>query len=240
MSRKAEIQRHARQEFAAPGSMFDRLIKVLRIALPVGVGIIIAILAIAPVEGRNEFSFLLDRNEVELANERLRVVGALYRGEDKDGQPFSLRAQSARQRSSDEPILEIESMQANFSVDDDRASVAAQSGDYDLDREVMSIPGPLQFTRDNGDSLVASNVLIDMNEKLIRSNPEVANGVSGRSDFGTYRAGSLLARLPERRVTLAGGVSGTTSFGSYRAARLVYDFNSGNVVLEGNARLRID
>lgn len=241
MSKQAELKRHARQEFAAPGGPFDRMIGAIRIALPVGVGIIVGILAIAPLEGRNEFSFLLDRNEVQLAEESLRVESALYRGEDKQGQPFSLRASAARQRSSNEPIVEIEGMEADFTVGDDRTSVTAQRGDYDLDTQRLAIPGPTQLTRANGDELTASDVVLDLDNKLLRSAPgDRSKGVRGRSGFGTYRADSLFARLADRRLILAGSVSGTTDFGRYSANRLIYDFESGNVMLDGNARLRIN
>ena len=239
MSRKADIQRHARQEFAAPGSTFDRLIGWLRIALPVCVGIILAILAIAPVERSNEFSFLLDRNEVALAPERLRVAKALYRGEDADGRPFSLRANSARQRTSDDPILEVQGMEADFSVGDGRATVSAQRGDYDLQKDLMRVRGPLQFSRDNGDALTASNVVVDIKDKTLRSPRNRDTPVSGKTGFGSFRAGGLLASMADRTMTLVGGVMGTTDFGSYSANRLTYDFESGNVTLEGNARLRI-
>lgn len=241
MSRQADIQRHARQEFAAPGSTFDRLINFLRIGLPVGVGIILAILAIAPVSSGNEFSFLLDRNEVAMAPERLRVVQALYRGEDKSGQPFALRAQSARQKSSDEPILEIEGMEADFTVGEDRANVSARRGNYDLDKKWLFVPGALQFNRDNGDALTATKVIVDMDDKLIRSSTIGEDkDVQGRTGFGNFRSGGLFARMADRRLILTGGVTGTTDFGSYRANRLVYDFETDNVVLDGNAHLRID
>ena len=62
MSQLADIERSKRQAFAAPGGSFDRLIGVLRVALPAGVGALAAILVISPVTERNEFSFLLDRN----------------------------------------------------------------------------------------------------------------------------------------------------------------------------------
>ena len=49
MSRRAEDQRSQRKEFAAPGGSFDRTIRILRIALPVAVGVVIAILLLAPL-----------------------------------------------------------------------------------------------------------------------------------------------------------------------------------------------
>lgn len=87
-----------RQVFAAPGGSHDRNVKLLRRILPIGVGALIAFLALAPLTTGNELSFVLDKNEVDVAKERLRVTEALYRGQDSEGRPFSLKAGSAVQK----------------------------------------------------------------------------------------------------------------------------------------------
>ena len=100
MSEAALSVRSARQIWAAPGSSHDRLIGVLRIALPVLIGILAAFLVLMPLAGSGDVSFLLDKNKVEVAKERLRIQAATYRGEDGKGQPFQLTAGSAVQKSS--------------------------------------------------------------------------------------------------------------------------------------------
>src|SRR3546814_8641653 len=104
MSLQAERQRGKRHIWAAPGSSHDRLIRPLKRILPIAMGVLTAFLAIAPFTHRSEVSFVLDKNKVEVARERMRVTEALYRGEASKGQPFSLRAGSAVQQTSREPI----------------------------------------------------------------------------------------------------------------------------------------
>src|ERR1041384_5324489 len=106
MSIQADQQRHVRRHWARPGGSHDRLVARLKNWLPVLVGVLAALLVMAPFTGGDKGSFVLDKNKVEVAKERMRVSEALYRGEHSKGQPFSLRAGSAVQKSSREPIVD--------------------------------------------------------------------------------------------------------------------------------------
>ena len=87
MSRLADTQRTERQHWALPGGSHDRLIKLLKNALPAAVGVLTAFLTMAPFTMQGDVSFVLDKNDVDVASERLRVREALYRGEDSKGRP---------------------------------------------------------------------------------------------------------------------------------------------------------
>ena len=99
MSREAEQIRDRRRAFALPGGSLDRAIRILAVGLPALVGAIAAAMLIAPLSPRGEVSFILDRNEAAVAENRLVVDDAMYRGEDNSGRPFSLTAGEAVQRS---------------------------------------------------------------------------------------------------------------------------------------------
>ena len=105
MSEAATRERLFRQHWAVPGSSHDRLASFAKIALPSAVGALIAILAFAPLDKEGDASFILDKNQVDNAPERMRVEAARYVGEDNRGQKFSIEAASAVQRSSDVPIV---------------------------------------------------------------------------------------------------------------------------------------
>jgi lipopolysaccharide export system protein LptC len=97
MSEAADRSRDLRQRWAIPGSSHDRVLKWMRAILPMGIGALVAFMSIAPLTIAGEMSFMLDKNKVEVAKERMRVTEALYRGEDSKGQAFALRAGSAVQ-----------------------------------------------------------------------------------------------------------------------------------------------
>lgn len=200
MSLQAEQQRDHRRLWALPGGSHDRLVTTLKAALPVAIGVLAAFLATAPFSGTSEVSFVLDKNKVEVARERMRVTEALYRGEDSKKQPFSLRAGSAVQKSSREPVVDLNDMSARILLSDGPAVLDARRGRYDMQTEKVAIDGPVQFQSAGGYRLTTRDVNIDLRKREMRSQGRV----DGRMPIGTFTADHLEADLSERTVTLNG------------------------------------
>lgn len=189
-----------RQQFASPGGTHDRNIRWLRLVLPIGVGALAAVLALAPFTMAGELSFVLDKNTVDVAKERMRVTEAIYRGEDSEGRPFSLKAGSAVQKSSEEPIVQLKDLSARILLDDGPAQIRAGTGSYDLDRENVKVPGAVQVESAGGYRLTTNNVTVDLKERTLNSD----SPVEGRTNIGTFRADQLKADMTARTVTLNG------------------------------------
>ncbi|WP_336957738.1 LPS export ABC transporter periplasmic protein LptC [Sphingobium aquiterrae] len=200
MSLQADLQRSDRRHWAVPGGSHDRMVGVLKTVLPIAVGILTAFLATAPFTRGSEVSFVLDKNKVAVATERMRVSEALYRGEDSKGQPFSLRAGSAVQKSSREPIVNLNDLSARILLEDGPAVLEAQRGRYNLDSENIAIDGPVQFQAANGYRLTTRDVGLDMKSRKLRSQGRV----DGRMPIGTFSADHLEADMENRTVTLNG------------------------------------
>lgn len=203
MSIQAEQQRHARRHWAQPGGRHDRLVARLKNWLPVSVGVLAALLVTAPFTGGDKVSFVLDKNKVEVAKERMRVSEALYRGEDGKGQPFSLRAGSAVQKSSREPIVDLNDMSARILLREGPAVLTARQGRYDMDSERVAVDGPVQFEAAGGYRLTTRDVGIDLKTRRMRSDGRV----DGRIPIGTFSGDHLEADLSARTVTLNGRAS---------------------------------
>jgi len=201
MSVQASEQRSLQQHWAAPGGSHDRMIVWLKRSLPVITGIMATLLAIAPFTHQSEVSFVLDKKKVDMSAERLKVVEALYRGEDSRGRPFSLRAGSAVQKSSREPIVQLNDLEARLQMDNGSALVTAQRGTYDLGKELVTIVGPIRFEREDGYRMVTRDVDISLTNRNLRSR----GPVEGRIPTGTFRANHLSADLENRTVSLEGG-----------------------------------
>ncbi len=197
---QAKERRHERQHWAEPGGTHDRLVSFLARALPMGVGVIAALMVITPLSPRGEVSFLLDRNKVAIIDERLRVDNALYRGADDKGRPFSLTAGEAVQRSSAEGIVRMNDLVARLLLDDGPARLSAGAGQYDIDEEVVSITGPMRMQAADGYRMVARDVSVDLADKQLVG----AGGVDGAIPAGTFRADRLTADLSARTITLTG------------------------------------
>jgi lipopolysaccharide export system protein LptC len=202
MSEAALRDRAAKRHWAEPGSRHDRLVRGAKLGLPLlGVALLLT-LAIAPFEKEGEVSFILDKKEVEKANERMRIEAARYVGEDAQGRRFVLTADRAIQPTSDEPVVAIEGMRAKLGLDDGALGLAAARGRYDLDAKTVRVDGPLHVAGPDGFSIATRDVTVDLGQKQMRS----AGQVSGTMALGQFSAGSLSADLDQRVVRLDGGV----------------------------------
>ena len=199
-TQEAKARRSERQHWAEPGGSHDRMVAFLSRALPMGVGVLAALMVITPLSPRGEVSFLLDRNMVAVINERLRVDNALYRGADNKNRPFSLTAGEAVQRSSAEGIVRMNDVVARLLLDEGPARLVAQGGQYSIDNEIVAVRGPLRLTAADGYRMVARGVSLDLaNKQLVGS-----GGVDGAIPAGTFSADRLNADLSARTITLTG------------------------------------
>jgi len=201
MSQRANSERADKQRWAVPGSSHDRIIRFAKVALPSAVGVVIAFLAMAPLEKNSEVSFILDKNQVENAPERMRVEQARYVGEDNRGKKFLIVANRALQRSSEEPIVDIWGMLARFGLSQGPVTVAANQGRYDLDQQKVSVAGPVRVAGPEGEQLVTRDVTVDLKKNMMTSD----GGVAGRMELGQFEAGRLRANLDSRTIVLDGG-----------------------------------
>lgn len=200
MTLQADTMRSRRQANAAPGSGLDRIVRTLAVALPAAVGVVAAMMLITPLGPRGEVSFLLDRNKVAIAEDRLRMDNAMYRGVDDDGRPFSLAAGDAVQTSNLVPVVEMHELIARIVLPDGPAVLSAATGSYNIEDEQVAIPGTVQFTAMDGYRLVARNVAIDLSNRTL----EGRGRVEGAIPAGTFAADQFRADLPARTLSLVG------------------------------------
>lgn len=200
MSDLALRERTARQRWAAPGSRHDRIIHISHWLLPVSIGVLAAFLVMAPLTTAGDVSFVLDKNKVEVAKERLKIQKAQYRGADSKGQPFVLNAGSALQKSSAEPVVQIQQLAAQIRMQDGPASITAPSGRYDMESERVNVDGPIAFRGPNNYTLDTNNATVDLKSRRMQS----GGAVTGTVAQGNFSADRLDADLEERTVTLRG------------------------------------
>lgn len=199
-TQEAKERRGERRLWAEPGGSHDRLVAVLARVLPMGVGVLAALMVITPLSPRGEISFLLDRNKVAVIEDRLRVDNALYRGADNQGRPFSLTAGEAVQRSSAEGIVRMNDLVARLLLEEGPARLSAQAGLYDIDEDTVAVTGPMRMIAADGYRMMARDVSVDLETKQLVG----AGGVEGAIPAGTFSADRLTADLSARTVTLTG------------------------------------
>lgn len=235
MSEAANRQRLEAQHWAEPGSRHDRLVRLLKIALPSAVGVVGAIFLALPLAKQQEVSFILDKKDVSRAEERMKIEAARYSGTDDQGQPFLLVANRAVQQTSEVPIVDIRGMLARLGLRDGPATIQAVQGRYDLDKQQVAVNGPVRVSGPEGEQLLTRDVLLDLKSRQVRSTGQI----SGRMPVGSFNAQSLSADLGTKQVALNGGVTGQVKLGDFQAGRMRADLERRVVVLDGGARLKI-
>ncbi|QKR99057.1 LPS export ABC transporter periplasmic protein LptC [Sphingomonas sp. CL5.1] len=200
MSEAAAPMFDARRRWALPGSAHDRIVATANWVLPVLIGVLTAFLVMAPLTTGGDVSFVLDKNKVEVAKERLKIQSARYRGEDGKGQPFELTAGSAIQKSSAEPIVRLQKLAADIRLSDGPASLVANQGRYNMDTEQVTMEGPIAFRAPDGYTLDTHDATVDLKTRRLQS----GGAVTGTVRQGTFSANRLDADLDTHTVTLTG------------------------------------
>ncbi|MEL7518751.1 MAG: LPS export ABC transporter periplasmic protein LptC, partial [Pseudomonadota bacterium] len=177
---EAKELRSKRQHFAAPGGRHDKVVGFLARVLPIGVGILAALMVITPLSPRGEVSFLLDRNEVSVIDERLRVDNAMYRGRDDTGRPFSITAGDAVQRSSAEGLVRMNDLLAQLLLPEGPARLSAKGGTYSINDDTVDVDGVIEMRAVDGYRMTASGVSLNLEKREMTGE----DGVEGEIPAG--------------------------------------------------------
>ncbi len=202
MSDAANRERAIKRHWAEPGSRHDFVVRATKFGLPVVIVALLILLAVAPFDKRGDVSFILDKNKVDEATERMRVEEARYVGKDDKGQAFAIVASRAVQQSSDVPVVSIEGIRASLDLARGPLSIAALKGRYDLEGESVLVDGPVRVSGPDGYRLATRDVSVDLDKRRMQS----SGPVSGEMELGQFSAGRLRADLDARTVTLDRGV----------------------------------
>ena len=190
-----------KQIWAVPGSAHDRLVRWSKVLLPAAVGVLVAVLALAPLGKKGDVSFILDKKKVDSAPERMRVEAAQYTGTDDKGQQFVMTANRAIQRSSDNPLVDIRGMFARLNQSQGPVLIAANQGRYNIDTQQVAIDGQVKVAGTDGFRLNTSNVHVDLKQRQLASQ----GPAQGAMRLGQFQANRIHADLGEHVVVLDGG-----------------------------------
>jgi len=194
-------ERVKKQRWAEPGSGHDKIVRWTKIALPCAVGVLVAVLMLAPLDKKGDVSFILDKKKVQSVPESMRVEAARYTGTDEKGRQFVMTANRAIQPSSNTPIVDIRGMLAKLNLDQGPMLIAADQGRYNIDTQKVAIDGPVKVAGADGFSLQTSDVNVDLKQRQLASQ----GPAQGQMRLGQFRANHVKADLASHTVVLDGG-----------------------------------
>ncbi len=212
-SRAGTAALDARARAALPGGAWDRFVAVIKIALPAAAALLLVAILVWPLTSAREFSFLLAKDKVMMSKERLRTDTAVYRGRTAAGEPFTIHAAGAVQRSSAVPVIELNALTAQVQMTDGPAEVTAPGGRYEIDHDLLVVAGPVRMRGANGYSLDGDEVRVSLLDHSVATD----RPVSGTLPLGTFRANTLRADIDGKRVMLGGGTHLHIIPGSHRS-----------------------
>ena len=183
-----------------PGASYDGLVGTAKWLLPALAAIVAVAMLAWPAIGGHDFSFVLAKDRVAIATERLKITHAVYRGEDTKGQPFIISAGSAVQRTSKDPVVKLNDLAARIQLQDGPARILARTGSYDMESETVDVNGPVSVRGANGYVLDTRDVRIDLASRTARSN----GAVTGSMPLGSFSADHIYADISNRIVRLDG------------------------------------
>jgi lipopolysaccharide export system protein LptC len=215
MSVEGSRARDQRRRSARPCSARDRLIRTAAVVLPMSVGVIGAVLVTAPLIKRDEASFILQKDKVATAPERMRATQATYRGTDAKGAPFALTTAEAVQATSKTQVVGMKNLTGDLTLTDGPARITAPDAEYDMAAQTVRINGALDFAGPDGYRIKTSDVHVDLNRRALESDGRV----TGSTRLGTFSAGRMSADLDKRTVTLSGGARLHIVQGAVKATR---------------------
>lgn len=202
MSHQADDVRTRRRQWAALGGRHDRLVRAMQLALPVIVGALAAVMLFAPFSNHGQISFLVAKDAIEVAAQRIMVSRAMYRGSDNRGRAFAIAADSAIQRSAADPIVRMTGVDAQVTMAEGPATLSALAGRYDPTRDILIVDGPLRFATSDGYQLDTRDVTINLRDRTAAS----SRPVTGATRIGRFSANSMAVDLQARTVSLRGNV----------------------------------
>lgn len=191
-----------RQRAALPGSGHDLRIGLLKWLLPLAAFAVGMTILIWPLLNVREFSFLLAKDQVKVARERLRVSRAEYRGKTSAGEAFAISASSAVQRSSASPVVELTMLAAHLAGREGPADMWAPAGRYFIEDDRLEVTGMVKMRADGGYTLDADTVFVDLRRRRVSTQ----SAVRGRLPMGSFQADRMTGDLSGNRVSLIGNV----------------------------------
>ena len=160
---------------------------------------LIAILAVAPLDKHGDVSFILDKKKVENAPERMRVEQARYVGTDNKGQKFLIdrrpRAAAKFRRAARRHPGHVRPARPGAGAADDRGADRAATTST---RRRSRSTGRCGSSGRTATGWRRSDVTVDLKQRQLAS----AGPVSGRMRLGQFQAGQL-----QRRSRRADGAS---------------------------------
>ena len=182
---------------------YSRFVTVMKRALPLAAGILIAVVVVYAMLPRqsDKLSFAYERLgkiENDLAMIKPKLTGA-----DRKGHPFVITADAAIQQAANVHRATLMNVEADLTLDKGRwLSATAGKGFVDMDKGSLALSNGIAVYSDDGYELHTASANVDLKQGLFRGSVEV----TGHGPAGTLRADSFEIDKNTSQIVLIGHV----------------------------------
>ena len=185
----------------------SRLVRRLRIALPVFAVVLIAtFFANTRNKGVDE-AFLEEFKDITAATDELRMANPRFTGVDDKGRPFLITANAAIQAPEDKNLVELEKPRAVQGDADETSVVTADKGLYQSDLNILELSEGVMLEHEIGNSVYvfrSPEATVDIKDEMVSSDAGVGGDGPGG---GALKADRMKAYNAEGRIVFEGNVS---------------------------------
>lgn len=208
---QANPARHAGMAFAngsrspeefARAARHSRRVRFLKLALPIGGGLSMAIIIVAYLY--SIFSLpSIDPGEARVADGKLVMSNPKISGADSNNRPYTLTADRAVQDAGNPTRVTLEKIDGQFAIDDDNvAAVQAGMGVYDSVKKTLVLSGTVAVDTRDGMSIRMEGASIDIETGRLTTDQPVSVD-TGRAQV---RSQSLTVGDEGKRIIFDKGV----------------------------------
>ena len=185
----------------------SRLVKRLRIALPVLALVLIAAFIFNTRSNGVDEAFLDDFENLTAATEELKMANPRFAGVDDQGKPFEITADSAIQDPTVKDVVELDQPRAVQGDAEEVTVVTAESGVYRSEANILELKDSVELEHQIGQNIYIFRwpaATVSIGDEVVTSDA----GVGGEGpDGGALTADRMKAYNAEGRVVFEGNVS---------------------------------
>jgi lipopolysaccharide export system protein LptC len=194
------------------GSRHSRFVNLLKYGLPAAALLVVLVVIGWPGVQRESEGFRLTFSEFVRDQEGAPgMLNARFVGADKEGRPYLITAESARQNPGDTGFVRLNNLQADLTLSNGIwLTMTASQGDYNSDNRELLLSEPVDIFSDIGYEFHAGDTRIDLDTNEAKSDQPV----NGQGAFGNIQAQSFVMTDRGQHMKFIGKVKMTVIPGS--------------------------
>lgn len=179
------IGAHSERPFDQRQLRRSRFVGLMKYLLPITALLLVALVVAWPKLYRHYEGFNLTFTNMELADQRLRMLNPRYQGVDSKGRPYIVTADTATQAPDNARLIHLDKVKSDMQIGDGTwGLLSADTGLYNEDSKLLHLEGNVNVYSNRGYEFHGITAEVDMDAGSVVSNQPVY----GQGPLGTVKS----------------------------------------------------